>query len=319
MPGAIAANLHEGSRSEYLAQYVFSSWGTAVAIPHQEDHGLDFLCSLTERSGQLAWARSVYTVQVKSDLSPWVFQGEESVKWLIEHPLPLFLCVVDKPSGRLRIYQTAPRFWVWALGALPERVTLIPGQDEKGRAAQWKGEFEFPLSAPILDFTLDDITDDDFANKAVEILQFWIKVDEGNLLRIRSGLRRFSMPQVYKPNEMILSAWESHWRKEATDEHIKQSLIHIKESVQWLGSQFHKRGDIGGAVKAAILLNHIDPNGMFIELWHCLWTLDQRLQEGSQESKKPLAGIRKLGEMVDEAIAKALVESGGPSIQTDGR
>ena len=45
MPGAIAANLHEGSRSEYLAQYVFSSWGTAVAIPHQEDSGLDLFCA----------------------------------------------------------------------------------------------------------------------------------------------------------------------------------------------------------------------------------------------------------------------------------
>ncbi len=28
MIGAIPANLHEGSRSEYLAQYVFASFGT---------------------------------------------------------------------------------------------------------------------------------------------------------------------------------------------------------------------------------------------------------------------------------------------------
>ena len=32
--GSIAPNLHEGSRSEYLAQYVFSSFGTAVPVPH---------------------------------------------------------------------------------------------------------------------------------------------------------------------------------------------------------------------------------------------------------------------------------------------
>src|SRR6266702_3192987 len=29
-PGAVAANFHEGSRSEYLAQYVFAMFGTSV-------------------------------------------------------------------------------------------------------------------------------------------------------------------------------------------------------------------------------------------------------------------------------------------------
>ena len=55
MPGAIAANLHEGSRSEYLAQYIFASFGTAVSVPHQEDSGIDLYCTLTERIGSRAW------------------------------------------------------------------------------------------------------------------------------------------------------------------------------------------------------------------------------------------------------------------------
>jgi hypothetical protein len=38
--------LHEGSRSEYLAQFVFSSFGTAIPVPHQEDSGLDIYCTL---------------------------------------------------------------------------------------------------------------------------------------------------------------------------------------------------------------------------------------------------------------------------------
>ena len=49
--GAIAPNAHEGSRSEYLAQCVFASFGAAVAIPHQEDSGIDLHCTLTERVG----------------------------------------------------------------------------------------------------------------------------------------------------------------------------------------------------------------------------------------------------------------------------
>ncbi len=58
MVGAIAANLHEGSRSEYLAQYVFASFGTAMAVPHQEDSGIDLYYTLTERVGQRAWPRA---------------------------------------------------------------------------------------------------------------------------------------------------------------------------------------------------------------------------------------------------------------------
>lgn len=306
MPGAVAANFHEGSRSESLARYVFTSWGTAVQIPHEEDHGLDLLCSLTERSGYLAWARSVYTVQVKSELSPWVFEGEGAVRWLIEHPLPLFLCIVDKSASRLRIYQTAPRFWMWALGTLPERLVLSPGQDEEGRTAQWKGKFEFSLGAPVLDFTLNDVTDEAFHDKAAGILQFWIGIDNANLTRIRSGLPRFSMPQFYKTNDMIRSAWESHCLAEATEEQIQMSLYHIKEAVLWLGSRLHQRGDISGAVKASILLDHLNPEGLYVDLWHCLWKLNERLRDDNSKEWKPFAGIHRLGAMVDERIVQAM-------------
>jgi hypothetical protein len=70
MPGSVAANLHEGSRSEYLAQFVFSSFGTAIPVPHQEDSGLDIYCTLLERDGQRAWPRAYYSVQVKSTMAP---------------------------------------------------------------------------------------------------------------------------------------------------------------------------------------------------------------------------------------------------------
>jgi hypothetical protein len=58
MTGSIAANLHEGSRSEYLAQYVFTSFGTAFPVPHQEDSGLDLYCTLLEPQGKRAWPRA---------------------------------------------------------------------------------------------------------------------------------------------------------------------------------------------------------------------------------------------------------------------
>ena len=115
MVGSIAANLHEGSRSEYLAQFVFSSFGTAIPVPHQEDSGLDIYCTLLERDGQCAWPRAYYAVQVKSDMTPWRFEGQKSVQWIIEHPPPIFLCVVQKADARILVYHTAPRFALWVL------------------------------------------------------------------------------------------------------------------------------------------------------------------------------------------------------------
>ena len=98
MTGSIAANLHEGSRSEYLAQFVFSSFGTAFPVPHQEDSGLDIYCTLLEPLGKRSWPRAYYSVQVKSTMKPWVFGSPESVRWLIEHPLPIF--PVHRPKGQ---------------------------------------------------------------------------------------------------------------------------------------------------------------------------------------------------------------------------
>src|SRR5947207_910151 len=97
--GSIAPNLHEGSRSEYLAQYIFSGFGTAVPVPHQEDTGLDIYCTLLERVGRRAWPLAYYSVQVKSTMDRWIFDGAESVRWIIEHPLPIFLCVVNKAEA----------------------------------------------------------------------------------------------------------------------------------------------------------------------------------------------------------------------------
>ena len=70
-------------------------------------------------------ARFPYTVQVKSGLGPLVFEGDE-VEWVVHHPLPLYLCVVNKAQARISIYHTCPRFYAWSLGTLPPRLEMAP-------------------------------------------------------------------------------------------------------------------------------------------------------------------------------------------------
>ncbi|RJP31325.1 MAG: DUF4365 domain-containing protein, partial [Phycisphaerales bacterium] len=98
------------SLAEYVAQYAFSSFGSCVAVPQPEDHGLDLHCTLAEKDGKRSWARAMFALQVKSNLEPWVFDSAESVNWLVRSPVPVLLCAVDKSELRLRVFHTFPRF-----------------------------------------------------------------------------------------------------------------------------------------------------------------------------------------------------------------
>src|SRR6266542_765144 len=138
MTGAIAANFHEGSRSEILADYLFSEWGTVTPVRRQSDYGVDLYCTLTDRIGQRARVRDYFVVQVKSTEDAWKFNDVESVRWLVEHPIPLFLCTVNKKQGRIRVYHVMPRFYVWSMGALPTSLELTPSDESKGEFVQWQ-------------------------------------------------------------------------------------------------------------------------------------------------------------------------------------
>lgn len=255
MTGSLAANFHEGSRSEYLAQFVFASFGTAVPVPHQEDTGIDLYCTLTERVGGRAWPRAYFSVQVKSTMDPWVFQGAESVRWLVEHPLPVFLCVVDKRSTRLRLYQTAARFYVWSLPPLPKSLRLVPTADQNGKCTQWTGNTDFSLSAPVIDASIEQLLDDDFRRKTATVLRFWTDIEECNLARIRGGIHSFTMPSEYTTNSAEVRGWATQGITNAPD--LTAALEHAKTSLAYLSSQFHRRGDVAAATRCAMLLRHL--------------------------------------------------------------
>jgi hypothetical protein len=169
MAGAIPANLHEGSRSEILADYLFSQWGAVSPVRRQDDYGIDLYCTLTERVGQRARVRDYFTVQVKSVEEPWIFEDQESVKWLVNHPTPLFLCTVSKTALGVRVYHLTPRFYVWAMGTLPNRLELTPEAGGNGDVVRWQDGSRFSLSAPVIEVALADLLDEDRLAKLRDI------------------------------------------------------------------------------------------------------------------------------------------------------
>jgi hypothetical protein len=280
MPGAVAYGCHEGSRSEYLAQYVFGSWGTAVAIPHQEDHGIDLTCTLMERVGNRYLAKSPYTVQVKSSMEKVIFDGRESVRWLIEHPLPLFVCVVDKPFARLSIYHTLPRFHAWSLGQWPDRIEMTPvpaTPGKKGRCDKWPGSYSFSLEPPILDFTVNDILDNSFWQNARQVFDWWVNIENDNLARVRAKLLKCRMPDGYRTNEISHCGWVELSLVYPTEEQFNLTTCRLKESLAWVGEQLLRREDCVGAAAAALLHHHLFPDERGFPLTRVQTALNQRL------------------------------------------
>ncbi len=312
MVGAIAANLHEGSRSEYLAQYVFASFGTAMAVPHQEDSGIDLYCTLTERIGSRAWPRAYFSVQVKSTMDPWIMDSQESVQWLVEHPLPIFLCIVDKSNARLRLYHTSPRFYAWSLPPLPSHLELVPTSDPDGKCTQWEGGSTFSLSAPVLDASLEQLLDDKFHRQAWEILRFWIDIDLENLARIKAGIHSFKMPDRYSTNAIDPSAWVTQGINKAPD--LDLAMDHAKECVAYLSTQLHRRGDLPGAVRCAMLLRHFfgSDTGGEVHDAHLHTAINKRVR---RDKSYLFAGVDSLNEMIDDKLTQDCDQEGEGSEQ----
>jgi len=260
--GSIAANPHEGSRSEYLAQYVFASFGTAVAVQHQEDSGIDLFCTITERVGQLAWPRAHFTVQVKSVDSAWKFESDESVRWLLDHPLPLFLCVVDKKEARLRVFQTLPRLVLPLFPPLPSEVALQPGRTTKGTVGDWTSSAVHSLGAPIVDYTITDLLDDASQENARSCLRAWADIDADNIRRRTNGVAEMCFPRSYVTNEVPGSRSGRGRRRGAgtstlTGVRTPDAIPRLIEMLEHVGrtmvSDFHRSTGDGGLTPLAII------------------------------------------------------------------
>jgi hypothetical protein len=256
--GSLAANFRQASRSEYLAQYVFSAFGTSLPVLRQEDHGIDLYCTLTERKGQREWPVAYYSVQVKSNAEPWEFHSRESVEWLLHYPAPLLLCIVDKKSAKVTVYQTTARFHAGLVVEPPAQMSLLPGSEGLGEFAQWGDGGDFELSAPVLGFTVEDILDDGKIEQLRKVLRFWVHNDLDNIRRLQMGLRLLKMPVRYQTNEVPEGGFVRGWLAYPTPDVRAQAEATAWELLDWFGPLMLRDGDHVGTLLVALILLHGD-------------------------------------------------------------
>lgn len=220
MPGSIAGNPHQGIRSEYLAQYVFSAFGTAVPVPHPEDSGIDMYCTLGRPVGKRFVVNDYFMVQVKSKKEPIEFQGMEQVSWLMSHNYPLIYCFIDKSKGLVEIYQTARVSFLNTAGSI-QSVTLAPDAYHSEFPVHPGNENPtLPLEAPILSFEIERLSDVDWVSKARAVLAGWVRLDQENISLRSAGCTIYRYPATYTTNLPPAAPWNlaGSFRKFAADD-----------------------------------------------------------------------------------------------------
>jgi hypothetical protein len=67
--GITTRNYREGFRSEYIAHYVFSAFGTSVPVTVGNDIGIDLLCNLTDFDGTVITVKSTSLARYSRNLA----------------------------------------------------------------------------------------------------------------------------------------------------------------------------------------------------------------------------------------------------------
>lgn len=205
MPGAIAKNAQEGTRSEYLAQYVLSAFGTAIPVPHPEDSGIDLYCTLGHRVGRRFLVEHQYLVQVKSTKDQIHYTGIDEVRWLLSHKYPIFICVVNKESLQVELYQTV------ALSILSAKTGI---ENISLSLEKQHNEEYFPtliettsltlyLGDPIIKFEISSLSTNDTKSHISNTLKSWVELDQENISLKETGFTMYRVPASWTPNEPV--------------------------------------------------------------------------------------------------------------------
>jgi len=241
--GSHARNAYQGHRSEIIAEFFFSGFGTVVPVPRPADTGIDLYCTLTESAGKKAFSTHLYAVQVKSDAKPFHIESARSMEWFIRHPLPFFFCVVQKREQKILVYNAPFRFSVWTFPPLPNCLTIVPGSGSKMENHHYLGE-------PFIDAHFADIADERKMAAFRERIILAIQVEDENLMRVRMAIRQFITLMPAQFNDQPTWGVGSFSQTKPSKEHVKDAARAIDIPLSWIAEH----------------LAHYDRLGMFLAI-----------------------------------------------------
>jgi len=264
MPGARPYGFRPGDRAELLAEFILSSIAFTTRVARQEDVGIDLLCVLAKRQGNLLKAGGFFTVQVKQASQSFVYEKPHEIDWIKGQENPLFLCRVHQASLSVEIFST----WNMLNAFLKEaadKIVLEPGGPEASfaRYRMEDGVQFIPLGRPILRIEAADATSDSKAELYGDILDAWVRIDRENVVRREAAMHWVVGPCEYQTNELPtgLGAASVFWNAKNLDKATVNCLRTAIELRLTLRNALGLQGEAGHAwVRSldSLLLAHFD-------------------------------------------------------------
>lgn len=231
MPGMLLDSFYQGNRSEYLAHYILSALGVAVKVPHEEDIGVDFNCTLARKEGRRLIFGPSFLVQVKSiaDKNELIYGGPDKktgvwrkteLDWLFTQDLPLLIGLADKSRQELSLYITCNMWHAYYMKGDIGQVTLLPApasstenpisQATLTNMPEWTGKgigsgerYDIPLGPPILTISLDDTENPDKVVHYRQALDHALHWEQQNITYRRLRVHYSISPTFIKTNEPL--------------------------------------------------------------------------------------------------------------------
>lgn len=202
MPGARNRRFRAGDNAELLAEFILSTLAFTYGVPRQEDVGHDFVCSLSEREGDLVKAGPTFTVQAKKGRGPVIYDKQHEIKWIENQENPMFICAVNAEQLEIELYSTWNMLNGFLLKSAPE-VQLVPGTPEDGYGeVTWpeEGLMVVPLGKPAIRVSASDVMDAKKVRSLGSALRDWIEMDRQNIVNRSAGMYWVQGPTDYETN-----------------------------------------------------------------------------------------------------------------------
>lgn len=179
--GRLAANFRAGTIAEVFAANLMQAFAAIAPIPRHEDYGLDLVGTLLKRMGKVCVAENSFVAQVKIRTSAnFVYRGD-GLRWLRNLELPYFPVVADLSKATVALYTINYHRPAFLRGVLVDVVNFTIDGD---------GFDDFPLGAPLLEWTMDDAAHSDFPAWAYSIMKPAVEIETWNHRFANAGFVR---------------------------------------------------------------------------------------------------------------------------------
>ena len=118
------------------------------------------------------------------------------------------------------------------------------------------------LGPPILQFTLNQLLDNNTYQLIGRVIDYWIVNDLRNILRQQMGMRVASGPPGYVTNEVPPPTGFGTFSMTAVPSKVQERAGKTAaEHLDWLGQAMLASGDPTGVLLAALMVRHLVPDG----------------------------------------------------------